>query len=94
MLLICHSLLHRHLGLSVLTQAISMRKEMTTSRLTCLSGLHALARRYLMLHLSLLITSIRLSLIRVKSSSAALIVKALMIRVINMVLLILKKMGR
>lgn len=47
-----------------------------------------------MLHLSLLITSIRLSLIRVKSSSAALIVKALMIRVINMVLLILKKMGR
>jgi hypothetical protein len=47
-----------------------------------------------MLHLLLLITSIRPNLIRVKSSSAALIVKCLMIWMIYMVLLILKQMGR
>lgn len=47
-----------------------------------------------MLHLSLLITCIRSTLSWVKSSSAALIVEALLIRMIYMILLILEQMGR
>ena len=47
-----------------------------------------------MLHLGLMIISIGTNLIRVKSSSAALIVKGLMIRMVQVIWLILEQMGR